>query len=60
MVYDPDHPFADENGMVRMPDIDMNDQMTSMIIAQRGYQANVSVVERARNAYQAALQIGRS
>ncbi len=60
MVHDPQHPYADENGMVRMPEIDMNNQMTSMIIAQRGYQANVSVVERARNAYQAAIRIGRN
>lgn len=60
IVHDPQHPYADENGMVRMPEIDMNTQMTSMIVAQRGYQANISVVERARNAYQAAISIGRN
>ena len=59
LVSDPTHPLADENGMIRLPDIDMNEQMTSMIMAQRGYQANVSVVERARNLYQSALRIGR-
>ena len=59
VVYDPEHPMANEDGMVRLPDIDMNEQMTSMIMAQRGYQANISVVERARNTYQAAISIGR-
>lgn len=59
MVYDPDHPYADEAGYIRVPQIDMNEQMTSMLMAQRGYQANIQVVERARNAYESALRIGR-
>lgn len=59
MVYQPDHPYADENGMVRMPDMDMSTQMTNLIIAQRAYQANVTVFERARDSYQRALEIGR-
>jgi flagellar basal-body rod protein FlgC len=33
--------------------------MTQLIMAQRGYQANLSSVDRAREAYQAALQLGR-
>jgi flagellar basal-body rod protein FlgC len=59
MVYDPSHPLADKNGYVRYPDIDLGDQMGQMIMAQRGYQANLSVVDRAKSAYEAALQIGR-
>ncbi len=59
MVYEPDHPLADAEGYVKYPDIDLGDQMTSMMMAQRGYQANLAVVERATNAYQAALQLGR-
>ncbi len=59
LAYQPDHPFANEEGLVRLPDIDMNEQMTAMIMAQRGYQANISVVERARNVYQSALRIGQ-
>lgn len=59
LVYDPKHPLADADGFVRYPDIDLGDQMTQLIIAQRGYQANLAVVDRARDAYQAALQLGR-
>jgi flagellar basal-body rod protein FlgC len=59
LVYEPDHPLADEDGNVRYPEIDMASQMTQMIMAQRGYQANAAVVDRARDAYQSALQIGR-
>ena len=60
IVHEPDHPLADANGYVRYPDIDLGDQMTQLIMAQRGYQASAAVVDRAKESYQAALQIGRS
>ncbi len=60
LVHEPDHPMADAEGYVRYPDIDMSSQMTQLIMAQRGYQANAAVVDRAKETYQAALQIGRS
>ena len=59
MVYQPDHPLADAEGYVKYPDIDLGEQMTQLIMAQRGYQANLAVVERASTAYQAALQLGK-
>lgn len=59
VVYDPENPLADKQGMVRYPDIDMSGQMTQMIMAQRGYQANLSMISAARDAYQQALQLGR-
>lgn len=60
IVYEPDNPLADEEGYVKYPDIDLSSQMTQLIMAQRGYQANAAVVDRAKAAYEAALQIGRS
>jgi flagellar basal-body rod protein FlgC len=60
MVYEPDHPLADAEGYVRYPDIDLGAQMGQLIMAQRGYQANAAVVDRAKETYQAALQIGRN
>ncbi|MDP3953081.1 flagellar basal body rod protein FlgC [Microbacterium sp.] len=60
LVHQPDHPFADADGYVRYPDIDLGDQMSQLILAQRGYQASAAIVDRARNAYESALQIGRS
>ena len=59
LTYEPDHPLADAQGYTRRPDIDMAEQMTTLIMAQRGYQANVAVVDRARDSYQAAIQLGR-
>ena len=58
-MHQPDHPLADDEGYVRYPDIDLGDQMSQMIMAQRGYQANLAVVERATEAYKAALMLGK-
>jgi flagellar basal-body rod protein FlgC len=60
LVHDPANPLADAEGYVRMPDIDMGAQMGGLIMAQRGYQANAAVVDRAKATYEAALQIGKS
>jgi flagellar basal-body rod protein FlgC len=59
LVFEPSNPMADTDGYVRYPDIDLGDQMAQMIMAQRAYQANLSVVDRARDSYQAAIQLGK-
>lgn len=59
LAYDPTNPLADADGMVKRPDIDLGTQMSELIMAQRGYQANANVIDRAKTTYQAALQIGK-
>jgi flagellar basal-body rod protein FlgC len=59
LVYEPSNPLADSKGMVRYPDIDLSEQMTNLMEAQRAYQLNASVFERARDAYSKALEIGK-
>ncbi len=59
IVYEPTNPLADKDGNVRYPDIDLGSQMAQLMMAQRGYQANLAVVDRAKDAYQAAIQVGR-
>jgi flagellar basal-body rod protein FlgC len=59
LVYEPGHELADADGYVRYPDIDLGEQMTQLLMAQRGYQANIATIERATNAYQSALQLGK-
>lgn len=58
VVHSPNHPLADEDGYVRMPDVDMSAQMSELVMAQRGYQASVQVTKTAQDTYSAALQIG--
>ena len=57
VTYDPTNPLADKNGLVRRPSENLGDQMTNLIIAQRGYQLNLAVIDRAKSSYQQALDI---
>ena len=60
LVHQPDHPLADADGYVRMPDIDLGSQMSQLIMAQRGFQAQSSVIKNAQDVYSSALSIGRN
>jgi flagellar basal-body rod protein FlgC len=60
LTYQPGNPLADKNGYVRLPDIDMGEQMGDLIMAQRAFQANAAVIDRAKESYQAAINIGKS
>ncbi|MDQ2958597.1 MAG: flagellar basal body protein [Actinomycetota bacterium] len=60
LTYQPDNPLADAKGYVRLPDIDMGEQMGNLIMAQRAFQANAAVVDRARETYQDAINIGKN
>ena len=55
--YDPTNPMANNQGLVREPDVDLGDQMTQLIQAQRSYQLNLTVIDRARDSYQQAINI---
>jgi flagellar basal-body rod protein FlgC len=60
LVVDWDNPLHDpKTGLVRLPDIDLGEQMGSMIMAERGYQASIANLDRVRETYQAAIQMGR-
>ena len=59
LSFEPDNPLADTEGYVRRADIDLGGQMAQMIMAQRAYQANLSVVDRARDSYTAAINLGK-
>jgi len=57
LVYDPSHPDADENGYVRYPNVNVVTEMVEMITAQRAFEANVSVIESAKNVARDSLDI---
>jgi flagellar basal-body rod protein FlgC len=59
VTYDPENPLADNKGYVRRPDIDLGSQMAQMMMAQRAYQANLAVVDRAKDSYAAAINLGK-
>ena len=47
--YDPAHPAADKDGYVLMPNVNPMIELMDMREAQRGYQANLSVIEAAKS-----------
>ncbi len=60
VVNDPGHPDADENGNVTYPDIDVIDQLTTMMSAVRAYEASVTVANATKSMAMKSLELGRS
>ncbi|MDD4601694.1 Flagellar basal-body rod protein FlgC [bioreactor metagenome] len=58
-VYEPNHPDADPEGYVEMPNINIVSEMVDMITATRAYEANVTAVNAAKSMALKALEIGR-
>jgi len=57
-VHDPGHPDADENGIVRRPNINPVIEMVHLMEAVRAFEANVSAFNAARQMGRKALEIG--
>lgn len=58
-VYDPSHPDADANGVVKLPNVNMVEQTVDMMNARRSYEANVTALSAAKNMALKALEIGK-
>lgn len=58
-VYDPTHPDADANGIVKLPNVNVVEQTVDMMNARRAYEANVTALGAARNMAMKALEISR-
>lgn len=59
MVYNPNHPAANAEGYVAMPNVNPVEEMANMISAQRSYESNVTAMNAAKQMAQKALEIGR-
>ena len=59
LVYDPQHPDADGDGYVRMPNVDTTKEMIDMIAATRAYEANITALNATKAMAVKALEIGR-
>lgn len=57
LVYEPSHPDADEKGYVRYPNVNIVTEMVDMISAQRSFEANVSLIDAAKNIARDSLDI---
>jgi flagellar basal-body rod protein FlgC len=57
-IYDPQHPDADANGMVTLPNVDMSREMVDLIVSSRAYEANLQAAKIARSMAVKAMSIG--
>ncbi len=58
-VYNPNHPDADENGFVTMPNVDLLKETVDSMSATRSYEANVTALNAMKLMAQKALDIGK-
>ncbi len=58
LVYDPKNPFANAQGYVSRPNVNVVEEMTNMISASRSYQANVEMMNTAKTMIQRTLALG--
>lgn len=59
MVYDPQHPDANQEGYVSKPNINLANEIVDSITASRAYGANVTVLNSTKSLALKALSIGR-
>lgn len=58
-IFNPDHPDADDEGYVSMPNIDVLKEMVDMMSATRSFEANTTTIKSAKRMAMKALEIGR-
>lgn len=58
-VYNPSHPDADENGYVKMPNVNSTQEMLDMMSATRVYDMNINALNAIKNMASRALDIGK-
>lgn len=56
-IYDPSHPDADADGYVKVPNINIVEEMVGMVTASRAYEANSVAAENAKNMMNTAMKI---
>ncbi len=59
ILFQPGHPAADENGYVRLPNVNSLVEMADLREAQRSYEANLSAIETSRSMMRSTLDLLR-
>jgi flagellar basal-body rod protein FlgC len=57
LVYDPTHPDANADGYVKMPDVELINEMVDMMSANRAYEANALSIASSKEMLKNALDI---
>lgn len=57
--YNPNHPDADVDGYVSLPNVEVVNEMINLISASRAYEANITAVNTTKSMAMKALEIGK-
>jgi len=58
-VFDPGHPDADARGIVKMPNVNVVEEMVDLTSASRGFEANATVMEAAKKMFARTIDLLR-
>ncbi len=58
-LYQPEHPLADEQGYIHLPNVNVIEEMADMIAASRNYQTNVEVINASKQLLQQTIALGQ-
>jgi flagellar basal-body rod protein FlgC len=60
LEHNPGHPAADQNGYVKLPNVDVMAEVADMHEANRSYEANLQVIKQARDMINMTIDMMRS
>ena len=58
-MFDPNHPRADGEGYVSLPNVNVVEEMVNMLSASRSYQTNVEIMNTAKTMLLKTLTLGQ-
>ncbi|MDF2606367.1 MAG: flgC [Bacillales bacterium] len=59
LVYNPEHPDADANGYVKLPNVDPLKEMVDLMSATRSYEANITVLNATKSMLLKTFEISK-
>ena len=57
IIHDPTHPRADENGYVKMPNVNVVEEMVDLMATNRAYEANITVMTASKSMAKKTFEI---
>ena len=57
--YNPEHPLADGEGFISLPNVNIAEEMANMISASRSYQSNIELMNSAKQMMMRTISLGQ-
>ena len=57
--YNPNHPLADDEGFISLPNVNIAEEMANMISASRSYQSNIEMMNNAKQMLLRTISLGQ-